>query len=90
VKGKGQGNLNFFGQVYYVTKRSLKNQLRNPLDVTMRIVSIVAQGFFCAILYYKESDSAFSSIQNVTGCLAFLSITVGFAGSINSISTFST
>ena len=51
---------------------------------------MIVQGAFCAVLYYKASDSSYSSIQNVTGCLAFLVITVAFSGAVSSISTFCT
>jgi hypothetical protein len=64
--------------------------MRNPLDVSMRILQMLVQGFFCAILYYKESNTAFARTQNVTGCLSFLVTTAGFSGAVSSISTFST
>ena len=89
-RGSGQGNINFFGQVYYIFKRTLIGQIRNPLDIIMKILQMVIQGAFCAILYYKGSDSAFASIQNVTGCLSFLMMATAFTGIISHIATFST
>ena len=64
--------------------------MRNPLDVAMRVIQMVVQGFFCAILYYQASDTAFARTQNITGCLSFLVTTAGFSGAVSSISTFST
>jgi hypothetical protein len=51
---------------------------------------MIIQGAFCAVLYYKPSYTSFAIIQNVTGCLAFLVITIAFSGAVSSISTFNT
>ena len=51
---------------------------------------MLIQGAFCAILYYQASDTSYASIQNVTGCLAFLLMTIAFSGAVSNISTFST
>ena len=83
-----QGNLPFLGQCYYVCKRAIKNELRNPMDVALRLAQFIIQGAFCAVLYYKASDTTYASLQNVTGCLTFILMTVAFGAVSSNIATF--
>lgn len=78
-----------YGQVFYICKRGIKNEIRNPLNLKLKILQMVVQGLLCVILYYKEADSGFASIQNVSGCLFFILMVNGFGGIIANVAIFS-
>lgn len=68
--------------------RAVKNELRNPLDVRLRLMQQIFQGIICVILYYKAASNQFSYIQNVSGCLFYFTTTMVFAGVFANISSF--
>ena len=55
----------------------------------MKLLQMIVQGVVSIILFYKKADTAFSSIQNTTGCLFFMLMTNAFGGIIANIATFS-
>ena len=73
----------------YIFVRAVWNEIRNPLDVQMKLVSNIVQAIFCIILYYQEGQTAFSRIQNVSGALFFMLMNVGFGAISGALSAFS-
>lgn len=88
VKSEGQGYLPFLGQVWYISIRSLVNQFRNPLDVTLRTIQIVFQAVLGIILFYKKGDTDFNRIQNAEGAIFFMLSCVIFAGIFANLAAF--
>lgn len=83
-----QGYLPFCGQFGHIFVRAVKNELRNPLDVRLRLVQQVFQAVMCIILYYKGSDNSFAYIQNTTGCIFFFTMINVFGGVFANIASF--
>lgn len=83
-----QGYLPFCGQFGHIFVRAVKNELRNPLDVRLRLVQQIFQGLICIILYYKAANDSFSYIQNTTGCIFFFTTVNVFGGVFANIASF--
>jgi hypothetical protein len=88
VKNPNQGYLPFVGQVYYISKRSLISQFRNPLDVTMRFVQIIFQAIIGIVLFYQKSNIPFNQIQNNEGAIFYLLSCETFAGIFANLAAF--
>ena len=86
--GTGQGNIHFCGQVYYIMKRAMINQIRNPLDLILRAIQVIILSVFCALLYYQKSDQGFAHLMNIKGCLSFIVSAVAFVGMVSHVATF--
>jgi hypothetical protein len=88
VKNPNQGYLPFVGQVYYVSKRSIISQFRNPLDVAMRFFQMILQAIIGIVLFYQKSNIPFNQIQNNQGAIFYMLSCVAFAGIFANLASF--
>lgn len=88
VRTSGQGYLPFLGQIWYISKRSIVSQFRNPIDVTLRIIQIIFQAILGIILFYKKGETDFTRLQNADGAVFYMLSCVVFAGIFANLAAF--
>ena len=89
LSSETQGNLPWCAQMGYIFVRAVWNELRNPLDVQMKVFGNIIQAIFCVILYYQEGSTAYGQIQNVSGALFFMLMNAGFGAISGALNAFS-
>lgn len=72
-----------------IIKRSIINELRNPLGIRSKIFQMIFFAIVTIILYERQSSNLDSYLQNTRGLLFFLTMNVSFSSIFGSINIFS-
>lgn len=72
-----------------VFKRSVINELRNPLGIRSKIFQMIFFAIVIIILYERESTSLDSYLQNLRGLIFFYVMNISFSTMFGSINIFS-
>ncbi|XP_066549501.1 broad substrate specificity ATP-binding cassette transporter ABCG2 isoform X2 [Amia ocellicauda] len=76
----------FFTQLYWVTKRSFKNLIRNPQASVAQILRSIILGLFAGVIFFGAQLDP-TGLQNRVGSLFFVITSQGFS-SVSAIETF--
>ena len=76
-------------QFFLIIKRTISNELRNPLGIRAKIGQVIFFAIIAIILYEKESSDLNSYIQNTRGVLFFMTMNVAFGAIFGSLNVFS-
>lgn len=72
-----------------IAKRSIINELRNPLGIRSKVFQMVFFAIVTIILYEKEAETMDSYLQNIMGLLFFLTMNITFSSIFANINIFS-
>ncbi len=72
-----------------IFKRSVINELRNPLGIRAKVFQNIFFAIISIILYERQSKTLDSYIQNITGLLFFVTMNISFNAIFESINIFS-
>ena len=88
VENPKKYEVNWFKQMYLIMLRAFVNELRNPLDVKMKIIQTIVFAAIVMILWNDVSDDTVG-IQDRHGALFMLATTSCFGSIQGSLGTFS-
>lgn len=69
-------------------QREIKNIIRNPLDLKLKFVQILAMSLIILAVFYELEDSGMKSVQNRNGLIYFLLFSLSISGVIHNLVTF--
>lgn len=72
-----------------IFKRSVINELRNPLGIRAKVFQNIFFAIITIILYEKQTKTLDSYFQNIVGLLFFIVMNMSFGGIFGSINIFS-
>lgn len=80
----------FLKQVYYLSKRTAINLIRNPLHSRVRIFQTIIMSIIIIICYYKVNGEKFGrqKIQDLMGGMYFISVNNMMGGLFSVLLTF--
>lgn len=81
-------NVGLFLQFMLILKRSVINEIRNPMDVKMKVVQNAVIALFCFLVFQHLGDKDTNGIQNRNGALFFLIMTNSFGGFMGALQAF--
>lgn len=65
--------VNDFSKIMFLFQRTMKNELRNPGEIYIKIMFYVSTGILLDVLF-KDLGNQYGDIQNINGVLYFMSI----------------
>lgn len=76
-------------QMALLFKRTMINELRNPLGIKSKIFQVIFFGIITIILYERESTNLDNYLQNLRGLIFFIVMNLSFSSIFGSINIFS-
>lgn len=76
-------------QAALIFKRSMINELRNPLGIRSKVFQMIFFAIITIIIYERDPDTMDTYVQNIGGLLFFICMNVNFSSIFGSVNIFS-